>query len=151
MPASYVKNLDGAQQAKRRRMLAAIHLRAAESLAATGDWRATLSAMVGQVSKGRAASCKDLYFDELQALLDTLSGRPVREPHFRDRLESRPVSQPDYLRRLIGQVNARSITTNGPAEFAERILTAKVGTADPDLMTTKELRQAITILRSYVK
>ena len=150
MPASYVKNLDGAQQAKRRRMLAAIHLRAAESLAATGDWRATLAAMVGQVSKGRAASCKDLYFDELQALLDKLSGRPVREPHFRDRLESRPVSQPEYLRRLIGQVNARSVSTGGGAEFAERILAAKVGTADPELMTAKEMRQAIAILRSYV-
>ena len=151
MTATYTKNLDPAQKARRRRMLAAIHIEAARALAATGDWRKGLQDLVFHVSGGAATSAGDLPFDELRAIIQRLKGEAVTEPSFRKRLERAPVSQAEYCRQLIGRVNARSVTTGGPDDFSQRVLGAKVHEVDVELMTTPQLRQAIAILRSYVE
>jgi len=152
MPATKLfdpSHLDAAQKARRRRKLAAIHIEAPKTLGP--DWQATLCAMVYQISGGYATSCAALAFDELRAVLQRLRGEPVTEPTFRKRLQARPVSQTEYLQRLIGQVNARSVTTGGPEDFSQRVLAVKVHETDVSLMTTPQIRQAIAILRSYVK
>jgi len=151
MTATYTKNLDPAQKARRRRMLAAIHIEAPRALAGTGDWRKALQELVFQVSGRAATSAGDLLFDELRAVLQRLKGQAVTQPTFRRRLERTPVSQAEYCRQLIGRVNARSVTTGGPDDFSQRVLAAKVHETDVELMTTPQLRQAIAILRSYLE
>jgi len=154
MPATKLfdpSRLDAAQKARRRKRLAAIHIEAQMALARTGDWRKSLQDLVYQVSGGYATSCAALAFDELRAVLQRLRGEHVTEPTFRKRLQARPVSQTEYLQRLIGQVNARSVTTGGPEDFSQRVLAVKVHETDVSLMTTPQIRQAIAILRSYVK
>jgi len=137
--------LNPQQKERRRRMLAAIHASAAKQFADTGDVAGTLAELVGNVSGGRTRTCADCYFDELSAVLDTLNGKPVRQPQFRERVANhQTISQDEFLSRLIEQVDAER-----GGEFGSVVVRAKVGTDDPTLMTTREKRQAIAILQSY--
>ena len=151
--ATWQQRLNPAMKARRRRLLAKIHIEAAEYLAPTGDWRCALRNLVVRITRGRAKSCGDCMFDELGAVLDHLMGRPARKPKFRDRISAgKPggtLSQADYVRNLSRDVSALH-PDRGGGEFGDVLLTAKIGTADPELMTPNERRGAINILKSYL-
>ena len=153
---TWIQRLNPEQKARRKKTLAAIHIAAKEELAGTGDWREALRDIVSSLTGGKTTSCKDCYLEELDAVLRTIKGQPVRELKFRKRLEAgkgrrgaATMSQAEYVASLTLQV-CEAHPDKGGGEFGVVLLAAKIGTADPTEMTPGERRGAISILRSYL-
>ena len=153
--SSWGQNLNPMQKARRNKPLAAIHISAAENLGGTGDWKEALRDVVRQVSGGKTTSCRDCFLDELRAVLETIKGQPITEPKFRRRIEGgggrgkATMSQAEYVRSLSVQVS-EARPQDGGGTFGDVLLEARIGTADPTLMTQGERRGAINILRNYL-
>ena len=148
---SWIQKLNPKDKARRRRLLARIHILAAQRLAATGDAKAALAVIVGRISGGKTTSCGDCYFDELRAIVQSLSGETPTEPKLRKRIGGHEtMSQGDYLRMLAGRVS-EAYPEQAGGEFGAVLLRAKIGTDDPSEMTPAERRAGISILNTYLQ